>query len=93
MLRGWSADVAGGVPASLILVYADGKLVFAGKPNTRRPDVAVALGHPDLKASGFTMLVPLREVRVGRQRRHVRIFSIVEGKALEVSYPTSYGWR
>jgi hypothetical protein len=93
VLRGWSGDAAAGVPSSLILVYADGKLVFAGPPNRARPEVAAALGHPELRQSGFAVLVPLRDVRVGLHRRRVRVFSLAGGRALEVAYPPSYGWR
>jgi hypothetical protein len=93
VLRGWSGDAAAGVPASTILIFADGKLVFAGKPNRHRPDVAAGLGHPELVTSGYRVLVPLRDVLPGRHRRHVRIFSVANGKALEVSYSQSYAWR
>jgi hypothetical protein len=93
VVRGWGADAAAGVPASLILVYADGKLVFAGPPNTARPDVAAALGHRRLRRAGFTLLVPARAVRAGDRRRHVRVFSVVGDRALELAYPPSYGWR
>lgn len=93
VLQGWAADAAAGVPANRILVFADGRLLFAGAPNLRRPDVAAALGRPALRRSGYRVLVPVSAVRDGTARRDVRIFSLVRGRALEVEYPLSYGWR
>ena len=93
VLTGWAADVATGVPAQSVLVYADGRLVFAGPPAFARPDVAVAVGKPALTHAGYAVLIPEREVRVNRARRDVRIFALVGGHALEVQYPLSYGWR
>jgi hypothetical protein len=93
VLQGWAADVAAGVPAHQILVFADGRLVFAGPPNVPRPDVADALGKPRLAGAGYRVLVPVSAVREGAVRRDVRIFSVVGGRALEVEYPLSYGWR
>ena len=93
VLQGWAADVAAGVPARTILVFADGRLVFAGRPNVSRPDVAAALGRPALRRAGYSALVPVAAVRGREGRRDVRIFSLVAGRALEVEYPFSYGWR
>jgi hypothetical protein len=58
-----------------------------------RPDVAAALGKPGLRDAGYSVLVPVTDVRNGESRRDVRIFSLVGGRALEVEYPLSYGWR
>jgi hypothetical protein len=93
VLQGWAASVATGAPARTILVFADGALVFAGAPNVERPDVAAALGKPGLRDAGYSVLVPVTDVRNGESRRDVRIFSLVGGRALEVEYPLSYGWR
>ena len=93
VLTGWAADVPTGVPAQSVLVYADGRLVFAGPPAFARPDVAVAVGKPALTHAGYAVLIPEREVRVNRARRDVRIFALVGGHALKVQYPLSYGWR
>jgi len=93
VLQGWAADAPAGVPASTVLVFADGRLVFAGPPNARRPDVAAALGHPALRRAGYVVLVPESEVRNHGARRDVRIIALARGRALEVLYPFSYGWR
>lgn len=93
VLQGWAADVARGLPARTILVFADGRLVFAGAPDVPRPDVAAALGKPALSGAGYAIVVPVAAVRDGGARRDVRIFSLVRGRALEVEYPVSYGWR
>ncbi|HEY8407521.1 MAG TPA: hypothetical protein VIK66_06055 [Gaiellaceae bacterium] len=93
VLSGWAADVATGVPARMVLVFADGRLVFAGPPTTPRPDVAAALGKPGLRHAGYAVLVPEQDVRVDGGRRDVRIVALVGGQALEVEYPLSYGWR
>jgi hypothetical protein len=93
VLTGWAADVAKSVPARTVLVFADGRLVFAGPPTLPRPDVAAALGKPALRRAGYAVLVPERDVRVAGGRRDVRIIALVGGRALEVEYPLSYGWR
>jgi hypothetical protein len=93
VLQGWAADVATGAPARSILVFAAGRLVFAGPPNVARPDVAASLGKPSLRGAGYALLVPVARVRGDGVRRAVRIFSIVGSRALEVQYPLSYGWR
>jgi hypothetical protein len=93
VLQGWAADVRAGVPARTILVFADGRLVFAGAPNVSRDDVAAALGKPGLRDAGYSVLVPVAAARDGGARRDVRIFSLVGRRALEVEYPLSYGWR
>jgi hypothetical protein len=93
VLQGWAADVVAGAPARTILVFADGALLFAGPPNVPRPDVAAALRKPGLRGAGYSLLVPVADVRDADARRDVRIFSLVGGRALEVEYPLSYGWR
>lgn len=93
VVSGWAADVAKGVPARTVLVFADGRLVFAGPPASPRPDVAAALGKPALSRAGYAALVPEREVRAHGTRRDVRVFALVGNRALEVEYPLSYGWR
>jgi hypothetical protein len=93
VLQGWAANVATDVPAREVLVFADGRLVYAGAPNAPRPDVAASLGHPQLRRAGYRVLVPEDEVRANGVRRDVRIFSLVGSRALEVEYPLSYGWR
>jgi hypothetical protein len=93
VLTGWVADVATGMPARTVLVFADGRLVFAGPPSHPRPDVAAALGKPALRRAGYAVRVPERDVRVDGARSDVRIFGLVGERALEVEYPLSYGWR
>jgi hypothetical protein len=93
VLRGWAADVSAGVPARTILVFANGKLVFAGPPNTTQPGVAHALGKPALARSGYSILVPDRDVRANGARRHVRVIALAGGRALELTYFPDYAWR
>jgi hypothetical protein len=94
VLQGWAADVSATTPAQRILVTADGKLVFAGSPNVQRPDVARALAAPALVRAGFLILIPQRLVRTpAGTRRHVRVYAIVNGRALALTAFFSYGWR
>jgi len=93
VLHGWAGDGGAGEPASSILVFAGGKLVFAGAPNVARPDVAAALGKPGLTRSGYTIVVPQLLVRVRNARAHVRVIAIVGGRALELTYMPDYAWR
>ena len=90
VLQGWAG--ASGRPATTILVFADGKLVFAGPPNTSRPDVATQLRKPALAHAGYQLILPLSEVRTKTGRRSIRVFAVVGGRAYETYYTPPYGW-
>jgi hypothetical protein len=81
---GWAADTERKVPASEIVLFAGGKFVYAGSPNTRRPDVSKALNAPDLATSGYSFRIPPRAW--GEALSSIRAFGIAEsGIASELS--------
>lgn len=90
---GWAAEAASGMAAPKILVFAGGRLAFAGRPNIDRPDVAAAFDRPSLLHSGFGVLLPRRLVMDGAKPRNVRVFALLGRSALEVSYPASDQWH
>ena len=90
---GWAAEAVSGTAAPKILVFAGGKLAFAGAPNIDRPDVAAAFDRPSLLRSGFAVLLPRRLVLDGAKPRNVRVFALLGNRALEVSYPASDQWH
>jgi hypothetical protein len=90
---GWAAEAASGTAAPKILVFAGGRLAFAGRPNVDRPDVAAAFDRPSLLHSGFGVLLPRRLVLDGTKPRNVRVFALLGKSALEVSYPASDQWH
>lgn len=93
VLRGWAGDAARGISAKTVLVYADGRIVWAGAPNRSRPDVARTLAKPGLARSGFELAIPEREVRSNRGRRSIRVVAVVGDRMLETTYLPSFGWR
>jgi hypothetical protein len=90
---GWAAEAISGTAAPKIVVFAAGKLAFAGRPNVERPDVAAAFDRPSLLHSGFAVLLPRRLVTDRGKPRNVRVFALLDGHALEVSYPASDQWH
>jgi hypothetical protein len=90
---GWAAEAAAGTAAPKILVFAGGKLAFAGVPNVERPDVAAAFGRPSLLHTGFAVLLPRRAVFAGTKPRNVRVFALFGDRALEVTYPAADEWH
>jgi hypothetical protein len=53
---GWAAD--GKLPAAGVYLVVDDSRHFAARYGIARPDVARALGAPDLEAVGFEVVVP-----------------------------------
>ena len=78
-VAGWATDAAHRGPVDSVLLFADGRLVQAGRPTrpTARPD-------PDVRSGG-----PARRVRVHRRRgadagTRLRVFAVVDGRASEL---------
>jgi hypothetical protein len=90
---GWAGEAISGTAAPKIVVFAAGKLAFAGRPSVERPDVADAFDRPSLLHSGFAVLLPRRLVTAGGKPRNVRVFALLGEHALEVSYPASDPWH
>jgi hypothetical protein len=82
-VSGWAADAGRKVPAAEILVFADGRFIHAGKPNSERPDVSKALGAPGLAASGYRFRIPLKAW--SGAGASIRVFGVTEsGQASEL---------
>jgi hypothetical protein len=89
-VAGWSADVKKRELPESILVYVDGRLLYSGRPNTVRADVARSLEDASLERAGFTFSLPLEWFR-GRDDTEVRVFAEAhDGAACELSYPQWY---
>jgi hypothetical protein len=80
------------VPERLV-VFANGKFLYAGGVWLRRPDVADALGDPRYLHSGFRYSFPL-ELLSGLDTLDLRIFAVVDaGAAEELTYGAGYQYR
>jgi hypothetical protein len=89
-VAGWAVDVKNRELPAAILVFANGKLLHAGPPNTARADVAKSTGLEGLERSGFTFSLPLVWFQ-GRDDAEVRLFAVSRrGPACELSYPRWY---
>ena len=86
LVRGWAASPERSEIAARVVIFADGRFVYAGLPNARRPDVAHAFADPGLEASGFTYLLPPGSVAEARSVL-LRVFAVAQtGVASELVY-------
>ncbi|MFH1724554.1 MAG: sulfatase-like hydrolase/transferase [Elusimicrobiota bacterium] len=86
VLRGWAVDVRRGRPPASILVFADGRFVYAGETLFDRPKVARSFGKPGMLRSGFQFHLPM--VQMGDlAKAQVRLFALSsDGAAGELTY-------
>jgi hypothetical protein len=52
-VAGWAADLANAQPCAGVCAIVDDVHVFPGRYGAERPDVAAALGHPQLRHTGY----------------------------------------
>ncbi|MGH9089813.1 MAG: hypothetical protein ACRDZR_00290 [Acidimicrobiales bacterium] len=57
-IGGWAVDASTGLPATLVLAVAGGKVVASAPTGLARSDVAAVLGNPSAEASGFSIEIP-----------------------------------
>src|SRR5262249_22338738 len=79
-VAGWAADVKDREPAKSILVFADGRLLYAGRPNAIRADVAQSYGEARLERAGFAFALPLEWLR-GSENKGIRVFAVRHDRA------------
>jgi hypothetical protein len=84
-------DVAEIVPRA-ILIFLDGKLIYSGRTDIARPDVAKHYGKPAIRQAGFGYLLPSHLFSVDGVE--ARFFAVSKnGVASELYYPKGYKWR
>src|SRR5262249_59027760 len=84
-IAGWAADQKNGELPESILVYAGGRLLYAGRSNSIRADVALSLGNAALERAGFAFSLPL-EWFGSLDDAAVRVFAVArDGVACELS--------
>src|SRR5215468_3817251 len=84
-IAGWAADVKNRELPESILVYVDGHLLYSGRPNTVRADVARTLNDASFERAGFAFSLPLEWLR-GRDEPALRIFAEArDGTACELN--------
>jgi len=89
---GWAADVARARVPERVLVFANGRFLYAGTPGGERRDLRVASLHPSLRRSGFVFELPRRLVGDGGDVE-LRFFALSGGVATELSYARRFPWR
>jgi hypothetical protein len=75
-ISGWAVDVERKVPAAEVLVFADGRFLYAGKPNIKREDVSKALGSASFDKSGYRFKIPLKAW--SGQYSSLRVFGLTQ---------------
>lgn len=60
VFEGWAADLVESQPASSVLIFKGGKLVWQVAPTYKRKSVVKAFNRPTLLRSGYRAIVPLR---------------------------------
>jgi hypothetical protein len=89
-LAGWAVDLVRREAATSVLVFVDGALLYSGRPNAVRADVAASLGAPAFERAGFSFALPLEWLE-GRADPEVRLFALSsQGAATELKYPAWY---
>ena len=92
VFAGWAADVKYSRLPESILAFLDGKLVYSGKTDRKRPDIAQYFKNSSLKMTGFKFMVPTHFF-TGEVNPELRIFAVSkEGVATELKYPENYKW-
>ena len=87
-LRGWAADLQAGSLPDRILVFASGRLLYAGETIGYRWNVQETQGRAGLERAGWLVELPARELR----SKHVRIFALRGSIASELPRPASFPW-
>ena len=89
---GWAADIKNSELPNAILIFFDGKLVYSGRTNTQRIDVAHQFNNAALQRAGFSYALLLEDFK-GLKDPDVRIFAVSKkGVAAELNYPKNYKW-
>ena len=87
---GWAADLEARRPAESIVIFADGRSVYAGHPgNIARDDINKRYG---VAKAGFLFQFPRSLVPAQGLTHQVRVFAIRGGIASELRYPPTYPW-
>ena len=92
IFSGWAADVKYSRLPESILAFLDGRLVYSGKTDRERPDVAQHFKNSSLKMTGFKFMVPTHFF-TGEVNPELRIFAVSKKRvATELKYPKNYKW-
>lgn len=84
-LPGWAADPSTGQPATLVLLFSQGRLVAAQTPREPRPDVSARLADPRSTDCGFRFLLS-NDPGAGAAAE-LRCFAVApSGKATELRF-------
>jgi hypothetical protein len=84
-VSGWAARRGQRRPVDRVLVFADGRLIAAGKPDRPRPDVAGDLGSGALM-SGYGFAIARRDAaELAGSPSRIRVFAAVGDVATELA--------
>jgi len=79
---GWAADVKGGQPCAAVYAIVDDVHLFRGRYGLERADVALQLGQPQLRYSGFEIRIDAGALTAGDHLiRAVALSSDGEGRS------------
>jgi hypothetical protein len=87
---GWAADVKNAELPETLLLFENGRLLYAGRTEVDRPDVAQVYDNAALQKSGFHLAFP-RSTFANIASSDVRVFAVSrQGVASELEYPETY---
>jgi hypothetical protein len=82
-LTGWATAAETLKPAATVLVFSEGKQVYAGRPGSGRPDLVKFFGTGTVLESGFRFTLPKG---VLKNRASLRLFAVShDGAASELT--------
>lgn len=92
---GWAADVAGSALPESVILFKDGFACQSGRTNKYRPDVARHFRKPELRYSGFQLVVPFSVIsRKANPKPVIRAFALSQdGQATELNYAYEYPYK
>ena len=84
-VQGWAADTVHRRLPDCVLVFAGRRLLAAGPPMLKRPDIALIYSAA-VEPAGFRFGVPMAQERAKRlaSRRAVRVFAVLGHRASEL---------
>jgi peptidoglycan/LPS O-acetylase OafA/YrhL len=87
-VAGWAADIPRHHAAEHVLVFADNRLLLAGRPERKRPDLTRRYG-PGLTHSGFVLIPPAAAATAATDPYRVRVFAMAGRRASELRASSS----
>jgi len=88
---GWAGDIERGAPARRVVIFRNGRFLYAARPDFERTDVLQFYDKEGLRQTGFKITFPARLLE---ESDRLRAFGVSpEGRASELQYLEELNWR